>query len=176
MGSRLASLHAGSLPLPSNSQQKALTTSSVDIPLASSMLVPRGFGTTRLATGLGSSTMRLRYHKALLLALALPFPRLRWKAGFEARTDTSTPSLGEHLASLRAGSSSHQKSSQPGLLLLLSISSPATTVISLPHTSFWTSPPGLLLNGSSLVRLTPVTQHAVCLHTTAVVRLFVIVS
>ncbi|MPC35187.1 hypothetical protein E2C01_028605 [Portunus trituberculatus] len=107
--------------------------------------------------------MRLQYHEALLLALAPPFPRLRWEAGFEVRTDTS---LGEHLASLRAGSSSHRKSSQPGLLLLLSISSPATTVISLPHTSFWTSPPGLLLNGSSLVRLTPLTQHAVSLHTT----------
>ncbi|MPC08654.1 hypothetical protein E2C01_001245 [Portunus trituberculatus] len=115
--------------------------------------------------------MRLRYHEALLLVLAPPFLRLRWEAGFEARTDTSTPPLGKHLVSLRAGSSSHRKSSQPGLLLLLSIPSPATAVVSLPHSSFWTSPPGLLLSGSSLVCLTPVTQHAVSLHTTAVVRL-----
>ncbi|MPC42372.1 hypothetical protein E2C01_035993 [Portunus trituberculatus] len=101
--------------------------------------------------------MRLRYHEALLLALAPPFPRLRLDPCFETRTDTSTPSLGEHLVSLQAGSSSHRKSSQPGLLLLLSILPSATAVVSLPHFSFWTSPPDLLLNGSSLVHPTPVT-------------------
>ncbi|MPC50053.1 hypothetical protein E2C01_043876 [Portunus trituberculatus] len=119
--------------------------------------------------------MRLRYHEALLLALAPPFLRLQLDPGFEARTDTSTPSLGEHLASLQAGSSSHWKSSRPGLLLLLSIPPPATTVVSLPHSSFWTSPPGLLLSGSSPVHPTPVTQHAVSLHMTAVIQ-FIILS
>ncbi|MPC54423.1 hypothetical protein E2C01_048339 [Portunus trituberculatus] len=114
--------------------------------------------------------MKLQYHEALLLALAPPFPRLQLDPGFETKTDTSTLSLGEHLTSLQAGSSSHWKSSQPGLLLLLSIPPPATAVVSLPHSSFWTSPPGLLLSGSSPVHPTPVTKHAVSLHTTAVVR------
>ncbi|MPC68437.1 hypothetical protein E2C01_062639 [Portunus trituberculatus] len=77
---------------------------------------------------------------------------------------TSPPPPGTHLVSLRAGSSSLRKSSQPGLLLLLSISAPATAVNSLLHPSFWTSPPGLLLRVFSLVRLTPVTQHAVLAH------------
>ncbi|MPC90192.1 hypothetical protein E2C01_085166 [Portunus trituberculatus] len=80
--------------------------------------------------------MRIQYHEALLLILAPLFPRLRWEAGFEARTDTSTPFHGDHLASLRAGSSSHRKTSHPGLLLLLSIPLPATAVVSLPHSSF----------------------------------------
>ncbi|MPC23761.1 hypothetical protein E2C01_016823 [Portunus trituberculatus] len=116
------------------------------------------FWISGLLLALAPPTMRLRYHEALLLALAPPFPR----------TDTSTPPLGEHLVSLRAGSSSHRKSSQPVLLLLLSIPSPATAVVYLPHSSFWTSLPGLVLSGSSLVRLTPVTQHSVSLHTTVV--------
>ncbi|MPC78701.1 hypothetical protein E2C01_073195 [Portunus trituberculatus] len=63
------------------------------------------------------------------------------------------------ITSLRAGSSSHRKSSQPGLLLLLSIPSPATAVTSLPHSSFWTSPAGLLLSGSSLVTPSPCTRQ-----------------
>ncbi|MPC66573.1 hypothetical protein E2C01_060722 [Portunus trituberculatus] len=93
--------------------------------------------------------MKLRYHEALLLALAPPFPRLQLDPGFEAKSDTSILSLGEHFACFYAGSSSHRKSSQPGVLLLLSIPTPATAVVSLPHSSFWTSPPSLLLSGSS---------------------------
>ncbi|MPC59909.1 hypothetical protein E2C01_053938 [Portunus trituberculatus] len=94
-------------------------------------------------------------HEALLLALASPFLRLQLDPGFEAKTDTSTPSLGEHLVSLQAGSLSHRKSSQPGLLLLLSIPPPATAVISLLHPSFLTSTPGFVLSGSSPVHPTP---------------------
>ncbi|MPC27202.1 hypothetical protein E2C01_020369 [Portunus trituberculatus] len=123
-----------------------------------------------------SSIMRLRYHEALLLALAPPFPRLQLDPGFEAKTDTSTLSLDEHFISLQAGSLSHRKSSQPGLLMLLSIPPHATAVVFMPHSCFWTSPPGLLLSGSSPVHTTPVTQHAVSLHTTAVVQLFIILS
>ncbi|MPC72651.1 hypothetical protein E2C01_066963 [Portunus trituberculatus] len=37
--------------------------------------------------------MRLRYHEALLLALAPSFLRLRWEVGFEARTDTAAHRL-----------------------------------------------------------------------------------
>ncbi|MPC95307.1 hypothetical protein E2C01_090511 [Portunus trituberculatus] len=68
------------------------------------------------------------------------------------------------------------KAASLGSYCFSSIPPTATTVVSLPHFCFWTSPPGILLSGFSPVHPTPVTQHAVSLHTTALVRLCIILS
>ncbi|MPD05581.1 hypothetical protein E2C01_101331 [Portunus trituberculatus] len=75
--------------------------------------------------------MRLRYHEALLLALAPPFPRLRWEAGFEARKDTS--SLFELVPHLTGRAASLGSCCFSPYLHLLPLSSPCRTPASGLH-------------------------------------------